>query len=138
MTHVSFDELLARADHVVIAVPLTSETSGMFDASAFAAMKRSATLINISRGATVDTDALVAALQNGAIAAAGLDVTDPEPLPADHPLANLPNAYVIPHLGSSTARTRVAMARLAVDNVAAGLRGTPLPAMVNPEVVRRG
>jgi lactate dehydrogenase-like 2-hydroxyacid dehydrogenase len=137
VTHVSLDELLARADHVVVAVPLTDATIGMFDAAAFAAMKRTATLINISRGATVDTDALVAALRSGEIAAAGLDVTDPEPLPADHPLAKLPNAFVIPHLGSSTARTRIAMARLAVSNLAAGLEGTPLPATVNPEVVRR-
>jgi glyoxylate reductase len=137
VTHVSLDELLARADHVVIAVPLTDETTGMFGAAAFAAMKRTATLINISRGATVDTAALIDALQSGQIGAAGLDVTDPEPLPADHPLATLPNAFVIPHLGSSTARTRIAMARLAVSNVAAGLDGSPLPATVNPEVSRR-
>jgi len=137
VTHVSLQELLGRADHVVIAVPLTAETAGMFDAGVFRAMKPTATLINVSRGGTVDTTALVAALENGEIAAAGLDVTDPEPLPASHPLVRLPNAYVIPHLGSSTARTRIAMARLAVSNLAAGLAGTPLPATVNPEVIRR-
>lgn len=137
VTHVALQELLARADHIVIAVPLNAQTAGMFDEAAFRAMKPTATLINVSRGATVDTAALVAALENGQIQAAGLDVTDPEPLPADHPLARLPNAYVIPHLGSSTARTRIAMARLAVSNLAAGLTGTPLPATVNPEVIQR-
>jgi len=138
VTQVGFTELLARSDHVVIAVPLTDETIHMFDAAAFEAMKPTATLVNVARGATVASDDLVAALQSGEIAAAGLDVTDPEPLPADHPLANLPNAFVIPHLGSSTAQTRIAMARLAVDNVAAALAGEPLPATVNAEVVRRG
>ena len=131
---VELSELLARSDHIIVAVPLSEDTRHMFDAAAFAAMKSTATLVNISRGATVDTDALVHALRHGEIAAAGLDVTEPEPLPADHPLATLPNAFVIPHLGSSTERTRVAMARLAVDNVAAALAGRPLPATVNPEV----
>lgn len=137
VTRVDFPELLARSDHIVVAVPLTEETIHMFDERAFAAMKPTATLVNVSRGGTVDTDALVAALQNGEIAAAGLDVTEPEPLPGDHPLAKLPNALVIPHLGSSTARTRLAMANLAVDNVAEALAGRPLRSSVNPEVVPR-
>lgn len=134
VTQVDFSELLARADHVVVAVPLTEETRHMFDEKAFATMKSTATLVNISRGATVDTDALVTALETGQIGAAGLDVTDPEPLPGDHPLAQLPNAIVIPHLGSSTERTRVAMAQFAVENLAAGLAGRQLRAAVNPEV----
>jgi len=134
ITQVDFAELLARSDHVVVAVPLTEETTHMFDDRAFAAMKPSATLINISRGATVDTEALVKALRTGQIAAAGLDVVDPEPLPGDHPLVALPNAFVIPHLGSSTARTRFAMAQLAADNIAAAFAGRPLPSAVNPEV----
>lgn len=134
VTQVEFSELLARSDHIVVAVPLTEETHHMFDADAFAAMKPTATLVNISRGATVDTDALVQALVDGKIGAAGLDVTDPEPLPGDHALASLPNAFVIPHLGSSTERTRVAMADFAADNVIAGLEGRPLRAAVNPEV----
>lgn len=137
ITQVDFAELLTRSDHIVIAVPLTPETTRMFDERAFAAMKSTATLVNISRGPTVDTDALVEALREGEIGAAGLDVTDPEPLPGDHPLATLPNAFVIPHLGSSTARTRIAMARLAADNVAAALEGRPLRAAVNPEVIPR-
>ena len=134
---VSFDELLATADHIIIAVPLSDETYHMIDDRAFAAMKPTATLVNISRGPTVDTDALVAALRTGQISAAGLDVVEPEPLRGDHPLLALPNAFVIPHLGSSTARTRIAMANLAADNVAAAFAGQPLPATVNPEVAPR-
>ena len=137
VTQVEFPELLARSDHVVISVPLTQETHHMFDEKAFAAMKPTATLVNVSRGGTVDTDALVAALRDGKLAAAGLDVTDPEPLAGDHPLLALRNAFVIPHLGSSTARTRHAMANLAVDNVSAALAGRPLRATVNPEVTPR-
>ena len=133
-TAVDLEELLTTADHIVIAVPLSDETHHMFGERAFAAMKSSATLVNISRGPTVDTAALVAALRTGQIGAAGLDVVDPEPLPGDHPLLELPNAFVIPHLGSSTARTRIAMANLAADNVAAAFAGRPLPAAVNPAV----
>lgn len=137
VTQVDFQELLARADHVVIAVPLTEETHHMFDEKAFSVMKPTATLVNVSRGGTVDTDALVAALREGELGAAGLDVTDPEPLPADHPLVSLPNAFIIPHLGSSTARTRHAMANFAVDNIAAAFEGRALRAAVNPQVTSR-
>ena len=136
-TPVDFAELLATADHVVIAVPLSEETHHLFDEEAFAAMKPTATLVNISRGPTVDTGALVEALCAGRIGAAGLDVVDPEPLPGDHPLLTLPNAFVIPHLGSSTARTRIAMANLAADNVVAAFAGRPLHASVNPQVTPR-
>ena len=127
-------DLLADSDHVVIATPLTPQTSHLIDADALSRMKPTATLVNISRGGTVDTDALVAALASGSIAAAGLDVTDPEPMPADHPLVALDNCFIIPHLGSSSERTRAAMADLAADNVVAGLAGRPLPACVNPAV----
>ena len=137
VVQVDMDELLARSDHVVVAVPLTDETTGIIDARALTAMKSTATLINISRGATVDTAALVAALRDGQIGAAGLDVVDPEPLPGDHPLVSLPNAFVIPHLGSSSARTRIAMANLAVDNIAKAFAGRPLRAAVNPQVTPR-
>ncbi|MCP3974801.1 MAG: D-glycerate dehydrogenase [bacterium] len=137
IVQVDLNELLIRSDHVIVAVPLTEETTGIIDAAALVAMKSSATLINISRGATVDTDALVGALRSGQIAAAGLDVTDPEPLPGNHPLAALPNAFVIPHLGSSTARTRIAMANFAVENIARAFAGRPLRASVNPGVPSR-
>jgi lactate dehydrogenase-like 2-hydroxyacid dehydrogenase len=128
------EELLAESDHVVVATPLTTETRHIVDAAALSKMKSTATLVNISRGGTVDSDALVQALQSGEIAAAGLDVTDPEPIPADHPLVGLDNCFIIPHLGSSSRRTREAMATLAADNLLAGLRGDRLPACANPEV----
>jgi len=128
------DDLLAESDHVVIATPLTPDTKHLIDAGALARMRPTATLVNISRGGTVDSGALVDALQSGQIAAAGLDVTDPEPIPADHPLVGLDNCFIIPHLGSSSRRTREAMANLAAANLLAGLRGDRLPACANPEV----
>ena len=134
VVHRELGGLLEESDHVVVATPLTEETRHLIDEAALAAMKPTATLVNISRGGTVDTDALVAALKSGGIAAAGLDVTDPEPLPADHPLAQLPNCFVIPHLGSASIATRQAMADLAGRNLLAGLRGDHLPACANPEV----
>ena len=90
-------------------------------------MKPSATLINIARGAVVDTDALARALIDGRIAAAALDVTEPEPLPRDHPLLSLPQVVITPHLGSATVETRRRMAEVSVENLMAGLRGRPLP-----------
>ena len=97
-------------------------------------MKSTAYLVNTARGPIVATPALERALREGWIAGAALDVTDPEPLPADHSLLGAPNLLVIPHLGSATHRTREAMADLAVDNLLAGLAGEPLPHCVNPGV----
>lgn len=127
-------DLLAESDHVVVTVPLTPATHRLIDAAALAAMKPTATLVNTSRGATVDPDALAAALARGDLAAAALDVTEPEPIPAEHPLVGLPNCTIVPHLGSATHQTRWAMAELAVDNLLAGLAGEPLPACANPAV----
>ena len=90
-------------------------------------MKPDATLINIARGAVVDTEALTEAMADGRIAAAALDVTEPEPLPRDHPLLTMPNVIITPHLGSATVETRRRMAELSVENLLAGLRGEPLP-----------
>lgn len=129
-----FNALLAESDHVVVSTPLTPETNRVIDGPALQRMKPTATLVNISRGGTVDSDALASALASGEIAAAGLDVTDPEPIPEDHPLVALSNCFIIPHLGSSSRRTREAMADLAAANLLAGLRGEPLPACANPEV----
>ncbi|MDX1449237.1 MAG: NAD(P)-dependent oxidoreductase, partial [Acidimicrobiia bacterium] len=129
-----FDALLAQSDHVVVTAPLTDSTRGLFDAEALARMKPGAVLVNIARGALVDTEALVDALQHGPLAAAALDVTDPEPIPGDHPLVSLPNCLVVPHIGSASHRTRMAMARLAVDNLVAGMEGRRLPHCVNPSV----
>jgi lactate dehydrogenase-like 2-hydroxyacid dehydrogenase len=129
-------ELLAAADFVSLHCPLTAETTGLIDAAALRRMKPTAVLINTARGGVVETDALVAALQEKVIAAAVLDVTAPEPLPADHPLVDLPNCIVTPHIGSATVSTRTRMAEMAADNLLAGLRGDPLPQCVNPEVYR--
>jgi len=129
-SRVSLDDLLGRADHVVICIALTTETKGMFDAAAFAKMKATANLVNVARGPIVDTDDLYEALTTGQIRCAGLDVTDPEPMRADHPIVALANCTVIPHLGSATERTRIAMADLAEANLVAGLAGAPMPARV--------
>ncbi|AGA30067.1 2-hydroxyacid dehydrogenase [Singulisphaera acidiphila] len=126
----SLDELLAEADFVMLTVPLTEETRGMIDAVALAKMKRSAILVNIARGSVVRNADLVEALQTGEIAAAALDVTDPEPLPRDHPLLGFSNVIITPHLGSATVQTRRRMAELSVTNLLAGLRGEPLPRAV--------
>ena len=118
------DELhgaLADADFVSIHCPLTDETRGLFGEAEFAAMKPTAVLVNTARGPIVQTEALREALSGGAISSAALDVTDPEPLPADHPLLEAPNLLVVPHIGSATHRTRERMADLAVDNLLAAL-----------------
>lgn len=120
-------ELLDRADVVSIHCPLTPQTEQLVDGAFLSAMKPTALLVNTSRGGVVDQSALRAALVDGTIAGAALDVTTPEPLPADDPLLEAPNLVVIPHLGSATRRTREAMATKAVDNLLAGLAGEPLP-----------
>jgi len=125
---------LERADFVTLHAPLTDETRGLIGEAELRAMKPTAYLVNTARGPMVDASALERALREGEIAGAALDVTDPEPLPADHPLLSAPNLLVIPHLGSATHRTREAMADLAVDNLLAGLAGERLPRCVNPEV----
>ncbi len=121
------DELLARADFVSLHAPLTPETRHLVDETALRRMKPTAYLVNTARGPMVDHDALARALREGWIAGAALDVTDPEPLPADHPLLDSPNLIVLPHLGSATHATRARMADVAVDNLLAGLAGEPLP-----------
>ncbi|XP_015599182.1 glyoxylate reductase/hydroxypyruvate reductase [Cephus cinctus] len=122
----SLDDLLEQSDFVIVATPLTNETRGLFNDAVFAKMKQTAVFVNIGRGAVVKTDALVRALRNKTIFAAGLDVTDPEPLPPDHELLKLPNAVVIPHLGSATVKTRNDMAIVAAQNILNGLEGKPL------------
>ncbi len=124
---------LAAADFITLHTPLTDETNGLIGEPELRRMKPTAYLVNTARGPIVDTKALERALREGWIAGAALDVTDPEPLPADHPLLAAPNLIVIPHLGSATHRTREAMADLAVDNLLAGLAGERLPHCVNPE-----
>jgi glyoxylate reductase len=121
------DGLLARSDYVMLCLPLTDRTRGLIGARELSLMRPEATLVNIARGAIVDTTALTRALAEGRIAAAALDVTEPEPLPRDHPLLAMPNVVITPHLGSATVETRRKMAELSVENLLAGLRGAPLP-----------
>lgn len=128
--YVSLDQLLATSDYVVLSPPLTPETIGMIDAPQLQQMKSTAILVNIGRGPLVNTDALTTALQEKTIYAAALDVTDPEPLPRDHPLLQQSNLTVAPHLGSATQQTRQAMADLSLDNLFALLAGKPLLAAV--------
>lgn len=126
----TLDKLLSESDFVLLAVTLNPSTKHMLNEAAFAKMKQGSRLINISRGAVVDTDALYAALHSGKLAYAALDVTDPEPLPAEHKLLTLDNITVTPHIASATVETRDAMALLTADNILAGLQGLPLPAQV--------
>jgi glyoxylate reductase len=124
---VPLEELLERSDFVTLHAPLAAETRGLIGDRALARMKPTAYLINTARGPIVDSEALVRALHAGAIAGAALDVTDPEPLPAGHPLLDAPNLLVLPHLGSATYATRERMADMAVDNLLAGLTGERMP-----------
>jgi glyoxylate reductase len=133
-TGMPLEDLLPQADFVSIHVSLSAETKGLIDAEKLGWMKPSAILVNTSRGPVVDTDALVDALRRGVIAGAALDVTDPEPLPADHPLLHLDNCIVVPHIASASFATRGRMASMAAANLLAGVRGDRLPTPVNPEV----
>jgi glyoxylate reductase len=134
---VPLEELLERSDFVTLHCPLTPETRGLIGDEALRRMKETAYLVNTARGPIVDTDALTRALHDGQIAGAALDVTDPEPLPGDHPLLDAPNLLVIPHLGSATHATRERMADMAVDNLLAALAGERMPHCANPEVYGR-
>lgn len=122
-----FDELLAASDFVSLNIALTGDTRGLIDAAALSKMQPHAILINTARGPVVDEAALAEALANGGIAAAGLDVTAVEPIPAGSPLLSMPNAIVLPHVGSSSLATRSKMADIAVSNLRAALEGRPIP-----------
>lgn len=125
--YVSFEALLERSDFVSTHTPLFPETHHLFNADAFRRMKKSAIFINTSRGPIVNHDDLYDALVNGEILAAGLDVTEPEPLPADHKLLTLKNCVVLPHIASASVATRRKMAIMAAENVLGGLNDTPMP-----------
>jgi glyoxylate reductase len=125
------DELLAEADFLSLHVNLTPKTHSLIGSREFKLMKSTATLINTSRGPVVDTDALYEALKSGQIGFAALDVTNPEPLPANHKLLSLTNLIVTPHIASATVTSRTKMANMAVQNLIAGVRGAKLPFQVN-------
>ncbi|NJK80375.1 MAG: D-glycerate dehydrogenase [Chloroflexaceae bacterium] len=130
----TLDELLQQADFVVVTVPLTDETHGMFAAREFALMKPTAVFVNVSRGPVVNEADLYTALQQGRPWAAGLDVFEQEPIGAAHPLLTLPNVVAVPHIGSASVNTRLRMATLAAENLVAALTGQPVPTPVNGEV----
>lgn len=130
------DALLEEADFVCLVLPLTDETHHMIGADQFARMKSSAIFINAGRGPVVDEKALIAALKNGEIHAAGLDVFEQEPLPADSELLSLPNVVALPHIGSATHETRYNMAACAVDNLIDALNGKVEKNCVNPQIAK--
>lgn len=129
----TLEELLLCSDFVVLLCPVTPETRGLMCAKTFAMMKPGAVLVNMGRGKLVDQDALVEALRSGQVGRAALDVTEPEPLPRDHPLVRVEGTelegrvLITPHLGSATNETRFAMLQMAVANLEAGIAGVRLP-----------
>ena len=130
--YVPLEELLARSDFVSLHVNLTAETRHLINARTLASMRPTAVLVNTSRGPVVDQAALAAALRDGVIWAAALDVTDPEPIPMDDPLVGLDNCLIVPHIASASRGTRGKMAEMAAANLLAGVRGEPLPTPVPP------
>lgn len=130
----SLDDLLAESDFISIHSPLNEETYHLIGERELALMKPTAILVNTARGGVVDPKALYHALKDGKIAAAALDVTEPEPIPMDDPLLTLDNCLIVPHVGSGSVATREKMGMMAAENLLAGLRGERLPNCVNPEV----
>jgi glyoxylate reductase len=134
--YVDMDRLLAESDFLTVHTNLTPETHHLIGQKQFELMKKTAILVNTSRGPIVDNMALYNALRSGRIAYAALDVTEPEPLPADHPLLTLENVIVVPHIASASVATRTKMGLMAADNLIAGLKGEMPPNPVNPEVLK--
>lgn len=134
----SLDELLAESDFVSVHCPLTPETQGLIGAAQLEMMRDHAALINTARGPIVDTEALANALRSGVIAYAALDVTDPEPIPPGHPLIEMDNVTLLPHIASATVGTRRKMSEMTVDNILAVLRGKLPPNCVNADQINWG
>ena len=132
------EALLRESDFVSLHTPLTEETYHMIGERELKLMKPTAILINTARGPVVDPKALYRALKEGWIARAALDVTEPEPIPTDHPLLGLQNCLIVPHIGSASGSTRTEMAVITAENLLAGLRGQRLPHCANPQVYERG
>jgi glyoxylate reductase len=131
---VDFETLLEESDFLSIHTPLTPDTRHLIDAEALTKMKPNAVLINTARGPVVDPDALYQALKTKRIFGAGLDVTEPEPLPLDSPLLQLDNVIVVPHIASASKSSRDQMSWMAAQNLISGLKGERLPNCVNPQV----
>ena len=136
-TFLPLEELLPKVDYVSLHVNLTHDTHGLINAEKLSWMKPTAVLVNTSRGPVVNGADLAEALRSGQIFAAALDVTDPEPIPADDPLLSLDNCLVVPHIASASRATRGKMAEMAAANLLAGVRGERIPTPVNPEVYDR-
>ncbi len=134
---VDLPTLLRESDFLIVLVPLTPDTRHLLSTPQFKLMKPTAFLINAARGPIVDQRALYAALRDGLIAGAALDVTDPEPIPLDDPLLSLDNCLILPHIGSASIATRTRMATLAAENIVAFLAGHRPPTPVNPEVLEK-
>ncbi len=124
---VDLDTLLSSSDFVSLHTPLNATTRNLIGRRELALMKRTAILINSSRGPVIDQSALIKALEKGKLAGAGLDVFEQEPLPLSDPLLTLPNVVLLPHIGSASIATRTRMAVLAAENLVAGIQGKPLP-----------
>jgi glyoxylate reductase len=133
-TQVEFETLLRESDFISLHIPLTPATRHLIGSEAFSKMKPNAVLINTARGPVVDSEALYQALKEKRIFGAGLDVTDPEPIPADSPLLTLDNIVIAPHIASASRMARDKMSWMAAQNLIAGLKGERLPNCVNPEV----
>jgi glyoxylate reductase len=138
VTYTPLEQLLEHSDFVSLHIYLSPETYHMIGQLEFEKMKPSAVLVNTARGGVVDPHALAWAIKNGNIAAAALDVTEPEPIPPDSPLLGLPNVIIAPHIASASKATRLRMAHITVDNLLAGLEGKPLPFCANPSVYNKG
>jgi len=134
----ALDELLTRSDFISIHTTLTPETHHLIGSTELSKMKPTAVLVNAARGPVIDQAALYQALKSGQILAAGLDVTEVEPIPPDDPLLTLNNVIIVPHIGSASVATRTKMALMAAENLLAGLRNELPPNCVNPEAMHRG
>lgn len=137
ITYTELDNLISESDFITIHTNLTEVTYHLIGAPQFAKMKERCVLVNTSRGPIVDNMALYDALKTGKIASAGLDVTEPEPLPADHPLLSLDNVIIAPHIASASVVTRTKMALMAADNLISVLSGRMPPNPVNPEAMKK-
>ncbi|HEX6035957.1 MAG TPA: D-glycerate dehydrogenase, partial [Anaerolineales bacterium] len=133
-TGVDFETLLEESDFISLHTPLTPDTHHLIDTEALSKMKPNVILINTARGPVVDPEALYEALKEHLIFGAGLDVTEPEPLPVDNPLLTLDNVVIVPHIASASKTSREKMSWMAAQNLLAGLKGERLPHCVNPQV----
>ena len=137
-TYATRNEILSQSDFISIHLPWSENTTHYIGKNEVQMMKPSAILVNTARGQIVDQTALFDALKQGALAGAGLDVTDPEPMRGNDPLLVLPQVTVLPHIGSATCTTRIKMAEMAARNITRTLNGQPMLSCLNPESVGKG